>query len=375
MTSNLISSPEPLRDHRFDFFRGIAILLVIVLHAAVLTPNLSNYPILFTILSRCSIGMQLFFIISGYMISKSWARLSLVENGLRIYLIKRLAKLYPLYILFLAINIGVWFVFSQNDSSFTLIRNAATNENVTFANIFIHIFFLQGFSPVYLHSLVDGSWSIVNEAYYYILYPLILNSFCKSIKSTYICYLICLVISLAVPYALRFTPSGYSYYFFLSQMPCFILGILMYRILENGKLTEICAKNSGIIFVSSTVLLFGMIKGNFAPLGYHHLYGLALCLLVLGTIDELKLYSSTVAYKFVVLTGRQSYALFFLHLLIIKMQVYLLCKYYVIESAILFFALNILAGLFGALLLSVVIINKIDLYFVNLSGKTVNKPN
>ena len=48
-----------------DVLRGLAILAILLLHAGVMTEGLNVHPHLAVIVSRLSVGIQLFFVISG----------------------------------------------------------------------------------------------------------------------------------------------------------------------------------------------------------------------------------------------------------------------------------------------------------------------
>jgi exopolysaccharide production protein ExoZ len=101
------------RNARLDCFRGGAILLLIMLHAAMLaTPKALEVGAIFNFFERMSIGVPLFYVVSGYIISYSWDGLSSKNNPLMSYFVKRISKIYPLYVLFIMINITVFIIMS-----------------------------------------------------------------------------------------------------------------------------------------------------------------------------------------------------------------------------------------------------------------------
>ncbi len=81
------------RDDHIDVLRGVAILLILILHAGALAPGLEDRRYLQIVVGRMGSGMQLFFVLSGYLIARSWEETRRSSNALSIFAIKRIGKI------------------------------------------------------------------------------------------------------------------------------------------------------------------------------------------------------------------------------------------------------------------------------------------
>ena len=94
------------RNETLDAMRGIAILLVIFHHVGFKFSGSSLDPV-FSGLARIGwAGVDIFFAISGYLITRILAADTSL-NGLRAFYIKRAFRIFPLYYLALVVFIGV----------------------------------------------------------------------------------------------------------------------------------------------------------------------------------------------------------------------------------------------------------------------------
>ena len=144
-----------------DGLRAIAVLFVFVFH---LNPE---------ILPSGFIGVDLFFVISGYLITG--IILNQQESGnwsLRIYYIKRIKRIVPLlYVIILFFTVLSYFIFTPKQ----LVNVAESSFYcVTFlSNIF---FYLESgyFQAINSMNLFLHTWSVSIEMQFYFLYPLLL---------------------------------------------------------------------------------------------------------------------------------------------------------------------------------------------------------
>lgn len=81
---------SPPRDGRLDALRGLAALLVLACHAAVaLVPGAGTFTD--HVFNLGHVGVVVFFLVSGMIIPQS------ARHGLRVFLIRRFFRLYPIY--------------------------------------------------------------------------------------------------------------------------------------------------------------------------------------------------------------------------------------------------------------------------------------
>lgn len=183
------------RDLWIDTLRGVAILMVLVLHAVVMTPALEPHQPVLDIVNRLTAGVQLFFLLSGYVITAALERSLARGEGMRGYLLRRAAKIVPLYLLFMHLNIVIFIAMNYFDKNAIFYRNSVSDDNLNLANYLAHLVFLQGVSPKYINSLLDGSWSVVSEVYFYVTMPFIFFRLTKTPTSALTCFVLSLCVS------------------------------------------------------------------------------------------------------------------------------------------------------------------------------------
>ena len=174
------------RNKYFDLLRGIAILGVVQVHISQFcleklgysSSSFSNF------LNFGKYGVELFFFLSGWLLSSVYETQASLLN--RKYFIRRLARIYPLWIIFLAYQIVKWRFFSN--SSENLLRTSSGEISPilslhTIQIIFVTLIFLQFMVPLLWNSVIPGGWSIQAEIAHYLIFPWIKN---RSVKSLYV---------------------------------------------------------------------------------------------------------------------------------------------------------------------------------------------
>ncbi|HWD90000.1 MAG TPA: acyltransferase [Mucilaginibacter sp.] len=106
-------------------------------------------------------AVPLFFLISGYCIHLSNIRHIRANEPLPIkkYYIRRLKRLYPPYIVALAVSVAVGYLVVPK------------NYNLTPANALVHIFLLQAYTERYFVAINVVLWTISVELAFYLIYP------------------------------------------------------------------------------------------------------------------------------------------------------------------------------------------------------------
>ena len=149
MNENLwryLSFEENEKDNPWlDLARAIAIILVFLRHGQVFVDgSLSNtIPLLGTIFLNGWIGVDLFFVLSGYLIAKHLLRYDIKNFGFNIgqYLCARALRIAPAYfaVLFLIVAGAFPYYF--------------VSDNDIFARVLIHVAFIQDYAGANLNFL------------------------------------------------------------------------------------------------------------------------------------------------------------------------------------------------------------------------------
>ncbi|SDL57127.1 acyltransferase family protein [Siphonobacter aquaeclarae] len=211
---------EPKKYAYIDSLRGIAILLVVLVHTGQHGAQLQFIPgRIAEFIQNGKYGVQLFFLVSAYTLMLSEKSRRGEADHLTKFLVRRIFRVAPMYYL-AVLYYTIWRVNGFHFSSFDWHRFPTA---LTLSNLF----FVHGFQPEWINSLVPGGWSIAVEMTFYCLLPLLIPRI-KNLDQSIILLLISLLI---MSVAKHFAPPRFplfSYYYFPNQFPVFCLGIVAY---------------------------------------------------------------------------------------------------------------------------------------------------
>lgn len=142
-------------NKEIQYLRGIASLLVVFAHYK------------FSIIEQfCgAIGVDLFFLISGFIISLSIGRY--LDNPNK-FIINRLFRIYPLWLVLSLITFALFMLFSPFD------RETYINQ------LILSPLFLGKYSPLYSEPIIFSGWSLRYEVFFYILVFIGIKLFSKN---------------------------------------------------------------------------------------------------------------------------------------------------------------------------------------------------
>lgn len=241
-----------MKKNNFDFLRFYLAFIVLLTHIIVLSEKQELEPYLKYLNSYLSVTA--FFVISGYLIAKSYIN----SPSLKIYLKKRAARLLPAYI-FVIITCSVGLYFLSNKSFYDYFTSTQLFKyllaNLTFQN------YLQPYLPgVFTEhcgtNAVNGAlWTLKIEVAFYLLLPLIIY-FSNKVKNKILFF--SLIYFLSVLYKIGCVYLGQVFdleilSFISHQLP----GFLSYFICGVALvyLQDIYLKNKNKLFVVGLVIL------------------------------------------------------------------------------------------------------------------------
>ncbi len=301
--------------------RGLASLWVVLGHICILTQF--NFPIL----SDPGIGVDLFILLSGFLMAKNYMSRKGVEpwedkSTVVKFWTRRFFRIAPLYytLLIVAIVLGPWYGDMRDIiSSFypTTATSATKYSDQSFSNIITHITFIFGFIPRFSFNTVLPDWSIGLEMQYYFLFPFIMLvvmrfGFAKTCISIMV---MCLVL-------IKLMPD----YFRSFSMPSMIAVKL--HLFIAGMLISEAVRQKNILFILAAMLapLFSVLI-NIKTSHIRVLSEAAMILFIAAILWEttgknlfyspMLIAKKILTNKIVVILGDVSYSVYLLHLLIV----------------------------------------------------------
>jgi peptidoglycan/LPS O-acetylase OafA/YrhL len=157
----------------FDGIRGIAVVAVMLLHYmgpfnATLKFHDGLWPLFVRLCGYGWVGVDLFFALSGYLITKILLRTELTPQTFRTFLIRRALRLLPAYFACVAITLAAAYFM---DPGSKIVSNQVWLWTVS-TNIFGSFFDRVGFADRYFS--LFHFWSLTVEWHFYLLFSLLL---------------------------------------------------------------------------------------------------------------------------------------------------------------------------------------------------------
>ncbi|MBX9733989.1 MAG: acyltransferase [Chitinophagaceae bacterium] len=165
------SSEQYLKS--LDFLRAIAILLVIYWHYIICGISDSNSDLLLKLIKKTGSwtwsGVDLFFVISGFLIGRILLLNRGAKNFFKAFYIKRFLRIFPLYYLIVCAYFLIALFFLDENVGWLFQKEYAP---------WVYLLFLQNFfiaETGFLSNWLNVTWSLAVEEQFYLLLPLIIH--------------------------------------------------------------------------------------------------------------------------------------------------------------------------------------------------------
>lgn len=235
--------------HGIQYLRGLAAFLVVLLHSAwLIGPEWKS------VLRHANIGVDIFFIISGFIIYTVTERKS--EAQPKAFIMKRIFRIYPVFIFALIVAI-----------SYT---NAEFLSPESIRSLFLFHMDYTTLAPTFKLNTVVAAWTLTYEIYFYLIF---MFAFMLSHKYR---GMIASVVLISLPIILQFSfngffslninasakiPSNLILYAPIAVLSCtmvweFVVGIV-FAYLWKIYSKDVMSCNSSVVYVISAVL-FGV---------------------------------------------------------------------------------------------------------------------
>ncbi|WP_409529536.1 acyltransferase family protein [Soonwooa sp.] len=310
---------KPLTSLRFFFaFMVMASHLLFLKHSSYFKNFYDNY------LFEGFLGVSFFYILSEFILSLNYYELKPSKESFIKFYKARIARIYPVHLITLII------------AAILLVKNFSLKT------FLMQLFLVQSFSSdqkVYF-SFNAPSWSISDELFFYLIFPLLIIIFRKlKTSAKTILFLAITITILGLNILLPESKKHYLIYIFpLSRLADFILGILLFQICQFLRTKEIKSTTIilfQIIAVLSFVLTYIFHSDISISYRFSIYYWLPISLTILSLSSEYYCQAETLltkilSNKILVYLGQISFAFYMTHLLVID----ILHLYFVIPNHI-----------------------------------------
>lgn len=245
---------KPLTSLRFVFA-----LMVFMSHNILFDKGTD--PFLHHLFYEGFVGVSFFFILSGFILAHVYQQ-SFKDNKIskRTFYVARFARIYPLHIL----TMFIW----------VYMRKGHPLNEPYIINFISNIFLVQSFYPTEEIRFNTAAWSLSDEMFFYLLFPLLIAWF-TTMKRRFIIGVIlaCALVFILCPV---FSGTKNEEWFLYSFPPVrlldFVIGILFYNICQTGKIRDFVKKVSPTLIESAVLVLFLLfyILGYFVPEVYRY---------------------------------------------------------------------------------------------------------
>jgi peptidoglycan/LPS O-acetylase OafA/YrhL len=305
-----VSSVEKLAY--IDVLRGIAILMVIIIHTSLPVNRLSTF--IGYIDRYGQMGVQLFFVASAYTLCHSFVGRSQEQKPLISFFIRRFFRIAPLYYF----AIIIYFLLEPVIHLLSIIKLPASEYSL--GSIGANILFIHGFVMSANNNIVPGGWSIGTEMAFYTLFPILFGLFAWVYKqwgllSLYglvgfsVCLNILVQLTIEHFFSIEIVSNGFIYFNLINQLPVFLLGMTIF-FHHQYKIAFPCSilVQMGLFMMMTIIVAIAIQQPQnwllmFTPVGS----GISFMLL-LNILKELK-YSNSFLEKI----GRVSYSMYIFH--------------------------------------------------------------
>lgn len=289
-------------------FRFFAAFLVYLWHVGYLSEYQTGY-----------IGVAFFYVLSGFILTYSYHnRLTNQKESIIIFYIARIAKIYPLHILTFSLSIPIIFL-----------TDAVVNVKLALSGL-IHLLLLQSYVPKdgFIFMFNGVAWSISNELFFYLLFPLLLLFLIKFRNKTKLLTgigLLWFVILIGMSFHEAKVDEWFAYIFPVVRIIEFIVGmgvgLAFVSISNSAQNVKLNINKSTLIEAGSLILLMiAIIFSVYVPQSLRFgLYYVPFMALIIFVFAFQKGYiSKLLSNRKLVFLGEVSFSFYMIHNLVLR---------------------------------------------------------
>lgn len=303
--------------------RAIAILLVFLIHSG--GGGLRELGPWGNFITECgSLGVQVFFVISGFTI---FSQFFLEKYTFKKFILVRLSRIsLPYYPLIFAL-----FIFNSLDGEqFNFWSNQINHGQIDLLNLFAHIIYISTYNIQWQNTIIGVEWTLGIEVYFYILFGILIANrvIGKSIKSLVITGLASAAITALTtyiyrlriidPYFLSWLPFRYSLIFFLGGLSYFAREWLHKTLINQPSLSRQISDFS-LSAIALTFSAFAALSHFVRTPGFivEYFFIFATFFTIITNSKHGKL-SSILSSKLLIFLGSISFSFYLIHYIVIQ---------------------------------------------------------
>jgi len=294
---------KPLTSLRFIFA-----FMVFMSHSIIFSEG--DYPFLHHLFFEGYIGVSFFFVLSGFILAYNYQQKfadKLIPR--KTFYVSRFARIYPLHIFTLLI--WMW------------MRKDVPVDSTYLTNLSLNILLLQSFYPLEGIKFNAVSWSLSDEMFFYLLFPLLIVWFVKSRRSFYIFWTLAIIF---IFYLISlYQGSKYENWIFylnpLTRIVDFSLGIVLFNICTSTRANKWRKSLSPTlleVFAIMLIIVFYSLA-YFIPYVYRHAswYWLPVGFLICVFYFQAGAISRILSHRWLVLLGEISFSFYMFHTMVL----------------------------------------------------------
>lgn len=310
-----------------QLLRGIASLLVVLMHITVNYEDNSGHVFLFNIFKFGGSGVDIFFVLSGFIITYSNLQYLEKPSSTGTFLKRRFVRIFPIYWLIITV-----FLLAQ----LALPAFYNTHFDTSVGNLLQTYLLLPG------HMMLNGvSWSLTNELFFYLLFTLALlipnKKYTLHLAGFYFVFL--LVVAIGFPQVASENPYAEMLLFPMNIE--FFMGIIIVLIVNRLPvswvypllITGIGLFITGALLNNAEVPVFS--SGSGGALNRVLLFGFPSFLIILAVV-KLELSKAIRMHNIFLYLGDASYSIYLLHLPVVAAFFKVTNKINIDNAAVLF---------------------------------------
>ena len=354
-----------------DAVRGIAVLGVLMVHCGISNGTSSLFQ---NFVHSGARGVQLFYVASALTLFFSLENRKLTEKNQTFnFFIRRFFRIAPMYyigivyygILVLHYGLGAqqWLGASKDLTVSTLVSN---------------IFFIHGYSPYWINSIVPGGWSIAVEMTFYCFVPFLFNKI-KNLNHAILFFAAAVIMKYVlqvVLYKLHLIADNelwtlYLNLYFPSQLPVFACGVILYFLIRTPQKDWYI---SPVLIVLLTLLFLFQMSTGFTLFTEHIVFSIGFVFLCFS-LSKREFY--VLVNPLTIYIGKISFSMYLVHFAVLNWMTFMefdsFFSFVLFDNQLFHFGIRFVFLTIVSIIVSTVFYWLVEIPFQKLGKKLINR--